>query len=134
MRAINRIPAPQPSQQITDPADQAIARALQARGIEVPGLPQDEEVHWVDILVEHQRRHEEFVANQQAQRQAEAEAETTSDRSVAEILSEEIAKFAQPQPGDTSRATQPPMPLNGAAVLRAALAGGSGTINGVPSA
>jgi hypothetical protein len=110
------------AQQITDPTDQAIARRLEERGItKVPGLPQDEpELTWYDIALELHRNHEEFVAQREAQRKADEE--NPPNRSAAEILRDNLV-------GGPDKSSNT-MPLNGAQVLRAALAGGSGTVNG----
>jgi hypothetical protein len=100
---------------------QAIARKLESRGIvSVPGLPTDEP-EWFDVAIEHQRRQQELAAVREARRQAEEAHE--APQTTASILMGEIAKAAT---GSGSVA----IPLNGAAVLRAALNGGSGTVNG----
>lgn len=103
---------------VTDEFARAVAGKLQERGYEMPGLPVEER-HWWD------RALDSAQAQEQAKRSREekAEAEAAKPRqSTAALLAAEIAK-ASPQQH---------IPLNGAAVLRAALAGGSGTINSEP--
>ena len=119
--AASQGPTPRP---ITDEFALAIARKLEARGIaKVPGVPDDEE-RWQDTVLtflQEQRDIEERSAERR--RQAEAEAQHTAPPSTAAILAAEIAKA-----GTSSGSAH--MPLNGAQVLRTALAGGGGTING----
>ena len=109
---------------INDPFAQAVAKRLESRGIaEVPGLPNNPpEVDGFDVLIELHRRNREFQAQRQAQRQAEDEV-AKRPPTAAGLLAEAIA--AQ---GNTNVPSKH-MPLNGAAILRAALAGGAGTIN-----
>ena len=89
------------------------------RGIaKVPGLPRpDPEPTWIDRAIEHDRRTDELEAQREAQRQAEEEA-AQAPKTTAAILHAAIA-------GPSA-----PLPLNGACILRAALGGGHGTING----
>lgn len=105
---------------------QAIARQLESRGIaRVPGLPAEPEPQWFDTAIEHLRRQQELAAEREARRRAEGAAEEKRRRpGLPNILMSEIAKTATP--GRSSA----PIPLNGAAVLRAALNGGPGTTKG----
>jgi hypothetical protein len=106
---------------ITDEFTQAVARKLESRGIVcVPGLPADEP-QWFDLAIESHRRNEEIRAEHEAKQKAQKAAQ--KPRSTASILMGEIARAAT---GSGSA----PIPLNGAAVLRAALNGGNGTVNG----
>ena len=107
---------------ITDEFALAIAKRLESRGIaRVPGLP-EEEVDWpkqVLAFLQEQRDIEERAA--QRQRQAEQEREAPpAPKTTAGILRDAIA------------GSSGVLPLNGEAVLRAALAGlgTEGTING----
>ena len=87
----------------------------------MPGLPVDEPPpHWVDLAIEHERRHQQYEAEREAQRQAE-EDQQNAPQTTAGIFAEAIAG-----------ASRTSLPLNGAGVLRAALSGmgGHGTING----
>ena len=112
-------PTPQP---ITDEFALAIARKLEARGIaKVPGIPDDEE-GWQDTVLTFLQEQGD-IEERAAERQSEAEAQHTAPPSTAAILVAEIANAATNSGGAH-------IPLNGAAVLRAALAGGGGTING----
>jgi hypothetical protein len=107
---------------ITDEFAQAVARKLASRGIvSVPGLPADEP-QWFDLAIENLSRQQELAAEREARREAEEEAQN-APQTTASILMGEIAKAAT-----GSRSTT--IPLNGAAVLRAALNGGNGTVNG----
>lgn len=121
-RAVDRrrsIPLPRPS--IEDDFEQSIAAKLESRGITtVPGLR--DEPQWYDLAIEQHRRDQEIEAAREAQRQAE-EAAKIPPRSAASSLMEAIAKQANSSASGS-------MPLNGASVLRAALAGSPGTING----
>lgn len=112
-----------PAGTIEDEFGQAVARRLEQRGIvKVPGLPVDEtEPQWYDLMIEHGRRHREFKAEREAQRQAEQQAA----KATPDLIRSTLAGAAG-QPTST-------MPLNGAAVLRAALNGGRGTVNGAPA-
>jgi len=111
-------------QQITDSLALGIAKRLEARGIaRVPGLPEEEE-DWpkkVLAFLQEQRDIEERAAERRRQAEEERDA-PPAPRTTAGIVRQAMAE-AHP----TSKA---PLPLNGAAVLRAALAGGHGTING----
>lgn len=107
---------------------QAVARRLEARGIaRVAGLPV-EQSEWFDVVIEHHRRQVEVTAageeRQRAERQAE-EAVQEAPQTTVSILISEIARAATGSGSAT-------IPLNGTAVLRAALGGGGGTINGEP--
>lgn len=98
---------------------QAVASRLQERNIAmVPGLPDDRpEPEWYDIAIEMDRRHQDFVAQHAVKHQAEQRAAQSTPDLIRSTLSS-----AAKQPAST-------MPLNGSRVLRAALAGGGGTIN-----
>lgn len=112
----SRQPEPEP---IEGSFEQAIARKLQSRGIiAVPGLPSEPEPQWYDLAIEMNRRQAESEAQRQAEREA-AEADQNRPPSLpAQIVSAIAGK------------TGNQIPLNGAAVLKAALAGGQGTVNG----
>lgn len=113
-----------PAETIEDEFAQAVAHRLESRGITtVPGLPQDEPPQWYDLAIERERRFREYEAKREAQRQAE-EAARNEPQSTAGILAVAIAAQADSSPASKH------IPLNGAAVLRAALAGHAGTING----
>lgn len=108
---------------ITDEFAQAVARKLATRGIaSVSGLPVDEPPLWFDVAIENLSRQQERAAERAARQKAEEEAQNTP-QNAASILISEITKAATGS-GSTT------IPLNGAAVLRAALSGGGGTING----
>jgi hypothetical protein len=79
-------------------------------------------MEWHDKLIELNRRHEEFEREREARKQAEQQA-ATAQQTTPDLIRQAMAETHQ----TTSKAT---IPLNGAAVLRAALAGGPGTING----
>jgi len=98
---------------------QAVARRLEDRNIAtVPGLPDDQpEPEWYDIAIELHRRHEEFLTEREAKQQADQHpAQSTPD-----LIRSALA--------GATRQRSSTMPLNGTRVLRAALAGGDGTIN-----
>ena len=83
----------------------------------MPGLPDPEpEPTWVDRAIEFGRHTDELEEEWKAQREAEQEAKN-APQTTAGILQAAIA-------GPSS------IPLNGASVLPAALAGGHGTVNG----
>jgi hypothetical protein len=110
---------PQP---ITDEFARAIARRLESRGIvKVPGLEDDEPESESDRIRAALNRYEaaarEIEAEREVKRQADEEAEAAAKPTTA-IVREAIAGASGT------------MPLNGAGILRAALAGGQGTING----
>ena len=111
-RAQRRDPAP-----VEGEFAKAVARKLERRGIaRVPGAEDDSpEPEWFDLAIEHQRRQRATQAELEARRQAEQEAELPT----ADMLRSAL----------TRRTPGTPLPLNGAAVLRAALAGGQGTVN-----
>lgn len=75
--------------------------------------------HPADFAIELHRRNAEALARLDAKRKAEEEAARNASRSAPEALHAAI-----------TRGSSNPLPLNGAAVLRAALAGGNGSING----
>jgi hypothetical protein len=115
---------PQP---ITDEFAKAIAKRLESRGIvKVPGLEDDEPESESDriraALDRYEAAERQSEAEREAKRQAEHEA-ATAPQTTADLIRQTMAETHQ----STSKA---PLPLNGAAVLRAALAGGHGTING----
>jgi hypothetical protein len=106
-------------QPITDELALAIARRLEAKGIaKVPGLPEVEESS-EDRL----KRLLECLRNDTATVEPEPEA-APPRQTTAGIVREAIAG---------SIGASGHIPLNGPAVLRAALAGGPGTINGEPA-
>jgi hypothetical protein len=87
----------------------------------LPGIRDDEE-RWQDTLLRFlQEKHD--IEERAAERHAEAEAQHTAPSSTAAVLAAETAKAA-------TNSGSAHMPLNGAQVLRAALAGKGGTING----
>ncbi|MBM4557991.1 hypothetical protein GS466_23690 [Rhodococcus hoagii] len=100
---------------------QAVARRLEERNIaKVPGLPDDQpEQQWYDIAIESHRRHEEFLAEREAKNQAEQHGVLSTPDLIRSALA------------GASRQSSSTMPLNGERVLRAALAGGGGTLNGL---
>lgn len=104
----------------------AIARRLEERGIaQVPGIhTADQPPDWWDLLIEVDRRHRQAEQRRLERQRLEEEATNTAP-TAAGVLAAEITR----QAGATSS-----MPLNGAAVLRAALAGGPGTVNSDPVA
>lgn len=109
---------PQP---ITDEFAKAIARRLESRGIvKVPGLedkPESESDRIRAALDRCEAAERQIEAERKAKRQPDAEAEAAAKPTTA-IVREAIAGASGT------------MPLNGAGILRAALAGGQGTING----
>jgi hypothetical protein len=128
---------------IDDPVALAFARRLQARGIvAVPGV-EDERERTRKVL--QYLKDSRILEQLEAERKAAAEpppppppTTATLVRKVLEqeaeaINKEEARKAAQannviPQPSSSDPAAS--VPLNGVAVLRRALAGGGGTING----
>ncbi|OBI54674.1 hypothetical protein A5667_24905 [Mycolicibacterium fortuitum] len=110
----------QPAESIEDEFALAVARRLEERQIaKVPGVSDDQpEPQWYDIAIEMDRRHREYLADREAQRQAKQQAA----QSTPDLIRSTLAGAAR-QPAPTT------MPLNGSRVLRAALAGGDGTIN-----
>lgn len=124
--AMSRTPTSHRPTPITDPFAQAVAKKLVSRGItSVPGLPVDEPPEWFDLAIEHLSRRQDLAGEREARRKAEKEAQNTP-QTTASILMGEIAKA-----GTGSGSAM--IPLNGAAVLRAALNGGRGTVNGLVS-
>lgn len=75
---------------------------------------------WYDRVIELDRRHRQFEADREAQRRAEEEA-ARAPTSTAGILAEAI--------GGASSSVKS-VALNSADILRAALAGGPGTVDG----
>ncbi|MDQ1308598.1 MAG: hypothetical protein QG671_4433 [Actinomycetota bacterium] len=106
----------------------AIARRLEERGIaQVPGIhTADQPPDWWDLLIEVDRRHRQAEQRRLERQRLEEEVSSTPP-TAAGVLAAEITR----QAGATSSIS---MPLNGAAVLRAALAGGPGTVNSDPVA
>lgn len=103
---------------------QAVAKRLESREIVcVPNLPVNVP-EWFDVEIELLRRQQELKVEREARRQAE-EAAQEARQTTASTLMGEIARAAT---GSGSTA----VPLNGAAVLSAALGsvGNTGTING----
>lgn len=103
-------------------AAEVFARRLLHRGIvrEVPGLPDPEP--WnrrvLRVLKEDQEAAEQYKLEQEEREAREAEAQL----SPAQLLVHAV----DGQPASN------PLPLNGAGLLRAALGGASGTVNGQP--
>lgn len=104
---------------VEDGLAQAVGRRLKERRIAaVPGIADDQpDPEWYDIAIELHRRHEDLLAG----REAEHEAEQRAAQSTPDLIRSTLAGAAQQQSST--------MPLNGSRVLRAALAGGGGTIN-----
>jgi hypothetical protein len=67
---------PKPNPKITDPFATEVAKRLEQRSItKVPGLPDDEpEPQWYDLVIEMERRHQEFLADREAKHHAEQQA------------------------------------------------------------
>ncbi|MEE3852777.1 hypothetical protein VZC37_20730 [Gordonia sp. LSe1-13] len=111
----------QPPTPIEGDFAQAIGARLEEREItKVAGLPATEEPEprWYDLAIEVQRRHQEFVGEREAKQQAEHQAA----QSTPDLIRSTLAGTVKPSAASA-------MPLNGSRVLRAALAGGQGTIN-----
>jgi hypothetical protein len=109
-------------QPITDDLALGIAKRLEARGIaRVPGLPEEEETSEDRI-----KRVLKYLRDEKSAEAAEPQPEAAPppQQSTAGIVREAIS---------SSIGSSGHIPLNGAAVLRAALAGGPGTINGGPA-
>lgn len=112
---------------ITSEFDQEIVRKLQGRGIlghveEMP-QPQQDNWEWLDRMTAVREAHEQRQAEAKAEREeAERQEQHPYPRTAAEAL--RCGLSGAPSPKD--------LPLNGAGVLRAMLAGvgGHGTING----
>lgn len=107
---------------IIEPVDQVLIRRMQSRGIvgDVAGMPEEvapAEERWRRVL---QFLREEKEAAEETERRR-AEADKPKPQTAAEMLAAAL-----------SQANHSVMPLNGAQVLTAALAGGPGTINGEP--
>jgi hypothetical protein len=129
----NRI-SQKPAATIDDAFTQAIGQRLQDRGIaEVPGLPRPAAPDWLDNAIEHERRYQEFLRQREQEHQAAVEAQE-APQTLPDLIRQMIAAAGKPvasddtveQPVQTSVA----MPLNSAAILRAALGGTGGKING----
>jgi hypothetical protein len=110
---------PQP---ITDEFAKAIAKRLEARGIvKVPGLEDEPEPDPIGAALDRYQAAERAIeAEREAKRLADEQAAQNA-RSTPDIIREAVS---------TSSGSSGHIPLNGAGVLRAALAGGPGTING----
>lgn len=108
---------------VDDPVAVAFAKRLEQRGIvsQVPGLPDVDPEPWhkkvLRILHEDKEAAEQHKAKRARREAEQAEAQVPLPAQVRSALA-----------GDSSNH----MPLNGAQVLRAALGGGRGTINGEP--
>jgi Mg-chelatase subunit ChlI len=116
--AIGRSAKGHGTEPITDEFAQAVAKRLESREIvRVPGLADEPE--WFDVAIEQLQRTQR--EREEALRQSEKARE--APRSTSSIIATEIARAAT---GSGSAV----IPLNGAAVLQAALSGGHGTVNG----
>lgn len=119
--ALNRLPAK--AETIDGDIEQAFARRMQQRGI-ISGVIHDDdgEPHAdkvLRVLREDQEWQSQYEA-ERAQREAkQAEAELTLPQLLTRAIGGEVSSNH--------------MPLNGSQVLRAALGGGGGTINGKPA-
>jgi hypothetical protein len=83
----------------------------------IAGTQEPEPPQWFDLAIELDRQHKASEAERQARRKADEEAQN-APQTTAGILYAAIA------------GSSAPLPLNGAGILRAALGGGGGTING----
>jgi hypothetical protein len=93
-----------------------IRRALTNTGRKAP----EEPVQWYDAAIQMHEANEQFIADRADREKAEADAAEKASRSTPVLLREAMAQAnASSVPG-----------LNSAAILRAALAAGSGSING----
>ena len=102
------------------PADQGDGAGHPTRRAQLPGLPRDEpEPQWYDILLE-DRQAAQGIQAETAKREAEEELKRQPS----------AARLHAAITGSTDRSS---MALNSAGILRAALGGGSGTINGRPA-
>lgn len=108
-----RISAAQREQPATidDAFAQAVGKQLESRGIaRVPGLPNDDEpMARYDVAIELDRRHPEFEARREAQRQADEDA-TGASKTAADHIRQTI----------TDRISRRDTPLNGPGILAAA--------------
>jgi hypothetical protein len=105
--------------QRTPSAARAIERAMSRR---TPAAPKPAPDAWArEALAELDRQQRKREAAQRAEREAQRQAELAATPTPTMILREL---------GRAATRTSSAIPLNGAAVLRAALNGGSGTING----
>lgn len=127
---------------IDDPVALAFARKLQARGIvAVPGA-EDEREHTRKVLqyLKDSRILEQLDAERKAAAEPPPPPPPTAATFVRQVLEEEVEAINKeearkaakvdnviPQPSSSDPTA---VPLNGVAVLRRALAGGGGTING----
>lgn len=106
---------------IEDALDQAMIRRMQQRGIvgEVSGMPEptDSDQEWYDKVLAWMQAQKEIQEKAEAKR---AEAENPAPETAAEMLRCALTGASSPKH----------LPLNGAGILRAALAGKPGTING----
>jgi hypothetical protein len=84
------------------------------------------ELEWYDRAIELHRHHEEFEAQREAQRQAEQEAANTP-RNPVDALRAALSGAQTPSVSSAASATTA---LNSAELLRAALGGSAGTVNG----
>lgn len=116
VRAIRRT---RPTAKEDLPGGNPLLEALRRRGIVAPAEDRDDNRPWW------QQSLEIMEANQAAEKTAPVRKNSTNaeaPKSAAQILSEGLREQGQ--------ATGRHMPLNGAQVLRAALGGQSGTVNG----
>lgn len=115
---------PKPDPVVADPFAAGVAKRLEQRGIaKVPGVRSEApELEWYDYAIEAQRRNGALEARRKAQRQADDNARTTPQSTAGALAAAITAQANNSVPSGH-------IPLNGAAVLRAALAGGNGTIN-----
>lgn len=136
VRQIKRTPRKGP-QPIVSASEQMVARRLESRGITgpVPGMPvpveesEDERrsraladlAEWYRYLNSGQ-----YEVDREARRQAEEAAKEAPPTTAGMLAAAIKAQAGSPANGAGSSA----IPLNGAAVIRAAIAGGNGTVNG----
>lgn len=107
---------------IRDGFAQALGQRLEERGItRVPGLPEEPEPAWYDLAIGFHHRQQALAREHEARKKAEEQAHNAPQTAAGVVR-------AAIKPRDRGA----PIPLNGAAVLRAALGGvgNAGTING----
>jgi hypothetical protein len=110
---------PQQQQQIDDPLAAAIGQRLQDKGIaQVPGLPQPPEPEWFDKAISY------YNAANEDQRQAD-EQHQTAPVNIVELIRATLEGGPVTEP---VKSTAPA--LTSVDILRAALGGSSGTVNG----
>ncbi|MFZ3294216.1 MAG: hypothetical protein WA622_27075 [Mycobacterium sp.] len=109
-------------QQLDDPFAQAIAQRLQDKGIaQVPGLPQPPEPEWFDKAIAY------YNAANEDQRQAN-EQHQTAPVNIVELIRATLEGLTGGPVTEPVKSTVPA--LNSVDILRAALGGSSGTVNG----